>query len=92
MNVVTGQSARLRWILLDRYRLIRSLAVGVLISLPLAFLITPREALAIGMLGALGVDVCLVCRAAWRMDEHQTQHFFPHFGKRLIIWWNAQLV
>ena len=41
------QSSRLRWILLDRYRLLRSVVVGVLISVPLAFLISPREALAL---------------------------------------------
>ena len=70
------QSSRLRWILLDRYRLLRSVVVGVLISVPLAFLISPREALAIGMLASLGVDGCLVVRAAWRMNEQQTQQFF----------------
>ena len=70
------QSSRLRWILLDRYRLLRSVVVGVLISVPLAFLISPREALAIGMLASLGVDGYLVVRAAWRMNEQQTQQFF----------------
>ena len=70
------QSARLRWMLLDRYRLLRSFVVGALISVPLALLISPREALAIGMLGSLVVDVCLVCRAAWRIDETQTKQFF----------------
>ena len=69
-------SSRLRWILLDRYRLLRSIVVGVLISVPLAFLISPREALAIGMLAALGVGGYLVVRAAWRMNEQQTQQFF----------------
>ena len=69
-------STRLRWILLDRYRLLRSVLVGVLISMPLAFLISPREALAIGMLASLVVDGCLVAKAAWRMNEHQTQQFF----------------
>ena len=83
MNVVTAQSARLRWILLDRYRLLRSFVVGVLISFPLVLLISPREALAIGMLGALGVDVCLVCRAAWRMDEHQTKQFFSTLREKV---------
>ena len=71
-----GQSFRLRWILLDRYRLLRSVVVGVLISVPLAFLISPREALAIGMLASLVVDGYLVVRAAWRMNEQQTQQFF----------------
>ena len=70
------QSARLRWILLDRYRLLRSFVVGVLISVPLALLISLREAVAIGMLGALVVDSCLVGRAAWRMNEWQTKQFF----------------
>ena len=70
------QSSRLRWILLDRYRLLRSVVVGVLISVPLAFLISPREALAIGMLASLVVDGYLVVRAAWRMNEQQTQQFF----------------
>ena len=70
------QSSRLRWILLDRHRLLRSVVVGVLISVPLAFLISPREALAIGMLASLVVDGCLVGRAAWRMNEQQTQQFF----------------
>ena len=71
-----GQSFRLRWILLDRYRLLRSVVVGVLISVPLAFLISPREALAIGMLASLVVDGYLVVRAAWRMNEQQTLQFF----------------
>ena len=71
-----GQSFRLRWILLDRYRLLRSVGVGVLISVPLAFLISPREALAIGMLASLVVDGYLVVRAAWRMNEQQTLQFF----------------
>ena len=70
------QSSRLRWILLDRCRLLRSIVVGVLISVPLALLISPRESLAIGMLGSLVVDGCLVAKAAWRMDEHQTKQFF----------------
>ena len=70
------QSTRLRWILLDRYRLLRSFAVGVLISVPLALLISLREAVAIGMLGALVVDSCLVGRAAWRMNERQTKQIF----------------
>ena len=70
------QSSRLRWILLDRYRLLRSVVVGVLISVPLAFLISPREALAIGMLASLVVDGYLVVRAAWRMNEQQTLQFF----------------
>ena len=70
------QSSRLRWILLDRCRLLRSIVVGVLISVPLAFLISPREALAIGMLASLVVDGYLVVRAAWRMNEQQTQQFF----------------
>ena len=70
------QNSRLRWILLDRYRLLRSVVVGLLISMPLAFLISPRESLAIGMLGSLVVDGCLVGRAAWRMNEQQTQQFF----------------
>ena len=70
------QSARWRWILLDRYRLLRSFVVGVLISVPLALLISLREAVAIGILGALVVDSFLVCRAAWRMNEWQTQQFF----------------
>ena len=70
------QNSRLRWILLDRYRLLRSVVVGVLISVPLTFLISSREALAIGMLGSLVVDGCLVVRAAWRMNEQQTQQFF----------------
>ena len=70
------QSARLRWILLDRYRLLRSFVVGVLISVPLALLISLREAVAIGILGALVMDSFLVCRAAWRMNERQTQQFF----------------
>ena len=70
------QNSRLRWILLDRHRLLRSVVVGVLISVPLAFLISPREALAIGMLASLVVDGCLVAKAAWRMNEHQTQQFF----------------
>ena len=70
------QNSRLRWILLDRYRLLRSVVVGLLISMPLAFLISPRESLAIGMLGSLVVDGCLVDRAAWRMNEQQTQQFF----------------
>lgn len=69
-------SARLPWILLDRFRLLRSFWVGVLISVPLALLISVREALAIAMLVALVVDGCLVCRAAWRMNEVQTQQFF----------------
>ena len=71
-----AQTSRLRWILLDRYRLLRSIVVGVLISVPLVFLISPREALAIGMLASLVVDGCLVGRAAWRMNEQQTQKFF----------------
>ena len=70
------QSSRLRWILLDRHRLLRSVVVGVLISVPLAFLISPREALAIGMLASLVVDGYLVVRAAWRMNEQQTLQFF----------------
>ena len=62
--------------MLDRYRLLRSVVVGVLISVPLALLISPRESLAIGMLGSLVVDGCLVAKAAWRMNEHQTKQFF----------------
>ena len=77
------QSSRLRWILLDRYRLLRSVVVGVLISVPLAFLISPREALAIGMLASLGVDGYLVVRAAWRMNEQQTQQFFSALRERV---------
>ena len=61
---------------MDCYRLLRSVVVGVLTSVPLAFLISPREALAIGMLASLVVDACLVGRAAWRMNEQQTQKFF----------------
>ena len=83
------QSTRLRWILLDRYRLLRSFVVGVLISVPLALLISLREAVAIGMLGALVVDSCLVGRAAWRMNEWQTKQFcrIPDhvFGRRGIV-------
>ena len=77
------QSSRLRWILLDRYRLLRSFVVGVLISVPLAFLISPREALAIGMLASLVVDGYLVVRAAWRMNEQQTQQFFSALRERV---------
>ena len=62
------QNSRLGWILLDRYRLLRSVVVGLLISMPLAFLISPQESLAIGMLGSLVADGCLVDRAAWRMN------------------------
>ena len=70
------RNAQLRRVLLDRYRLVRSMVVGVLISAPLAVLISPKESLAIGMLVALIVDVLLVCRVAWRMDEAQTRQFF----------------
>ena len=77
------QSSRLRWILLDRQRLLRSVVVGVLISVPLAFLISPREALAIGMLASLVVDGYLVVRAAWRMNEQQTQQFFSALRERV---------
>ena len=86
------QSARLRWILLDRYRLLRSFVVGVLISVPLALLISLREAVAIGMLGALVVDSCLVGRAAWRMNERQTKQIFSALREGVTIWWSARLV
>ena len=77
---------------MDRYRLLRSVVVGVLISVPLAFLISPREALAIGMLASLVVDGCLVAKAAWRMNEHKPSSSFLRFTKALTIWWSARLV
>ena len=77
------QSAHWRRILLDRYRLLRAIVVGVLVSVPLALLISPREAVAIAMLGSLVVDVCLVCRAVWQMDERQTQQFFSVLQERV---------
>ena len=77
------QSAHWRRILLDRYRLLRAIVVGVLVSVPLALLISAREAVAIAMLGSLVVDVCLVCRAVWQMDERQTQQFFSVLQERV---------
>ena len=90
--MVIVQSSRLRWILLDRCRLLRSIVVGVLISVPLDLLISPRESLAIGMLGSLVVDAWLVAKAAWRMNEQQTQQFFSVLWEGVDIWWSARLV
>lgn len=56
------------YIFLDRYRLRQSLIVGTVVTLSIQALVTPKEALSIGMLAALLVDVVRFFRAAWSFD------------------------
>ena len=67
---------------LDRYRLLRAVLIGFLVSFPLAWLLSPREALSLGMLVSLGLDAWLICRESWRMNADQTRAFFTQFQER----------
>ena len=66
------------YIFLDRYRLRQSLIVGTVVTLSIQALVTPKEALSIGMLAALLVDVVRFFRAAWSFDYNQTKALFNH--------------
>ena len=66
------------YIFLDRYRLRQSLIVGTVVTLSIQALVTPKEALSIGMLAALLVDVVRFLRAAWSFDYNQTKALFNH--------------
>ena len=67
---------------IDRYRLLRAVLVGFLVSFPLAWLLSPKEAISLGMLVSLGLDAWLICRESWRMNADQTRAFFTQFQKR----------
>lgn len=69
---------RQRYIFLNRYRLLRSLVIGTILTSVLYVPLTGKEALSIGMLTALLVDAVLFCRAAWSMDHEQTKALFDH--------------
>ena len=67
---------------LDRYRLLRAVLIGFLVSFPLAWVLSLREAISLGMLVSLGSDTWLVCRESWRMTVDQTQAFFRQVQER----------
>ena len=67
---------------LDRYRLLRAVLIGFLVSFPLAWVLSPREAISLGMLVSLGLDTWLICRESWRMNADQTRAFFTQFHER----------
>ena len=64
---------------LDRYRLLRAVLIGFLVSFPLAWVLSPREAISQGMLVSLGLDTWLICRESWRMNADQIGHFLLGF-------------
>ena len=67
---------------LDRYRLLRAVLIGFLVSFPLAWVLSPKEAISLGMLVSLGLDAWLICRESWRMNADQTRAFFTQFQER----------
>ena len=73
---MTARLRRLRSVLLDYPRLRRALLIGGVLGVPLNFLVSPREAIALDMLICLLADSWLVCRAAWSMDEPETRALF----------------
>ena len=66
---MTARLRRLRSVLLDYPRLRRALLIGGVLGIPLNFLVSPREAIALVMLICLLADSWLVCRAAWSMAQ-----------------------
>ena len=67
---------------IDRYRLLRAVLIGFLVSFPLAWVLSPKEAISLGMLTALGLDTWLICRESWRMNADQTRAFFTQSQER----------
>ena len=67
---------------LDRYRLLRAVLIGFLVSFPLAWVLSPKEAISLGMLVSLGLDTWLICRESWRMNADQTRAFFMQVKER----------
>ena len=67
---------------LDRYRLFRTVLIGFQVSFPLAWVLSPKEAVSLGMLISLGSDAWLICRESWRMNADQTRAFFTQVKER----------
>ena len=65
-------------VFLDRFRLRRSLVVGTVFTLAFCALLTPQEALSVGMLIALSLDATLFFRATWSLNFEQTKALFDH--------------
>ena len=74
-----GQSGRT---FLDRYRLLRAVLIGFLVSVSLVWMLSPKEAVSLGMLTSLASDTWLVCRESWQMNAHQTRAFFMSVQER----------
>lgn len=66
----------------DRYRLIRSIVVGFIVSVLCLPFLSNKESLTIAAGASLFVDLAVFYRLTWVMDIEQTRHIFEKFIAR----------